>query len=79
MEERDPNALSTATMLRAAFSRHFRDIQFTMHPSGLPGEAPGKSSNIGWAAKEVERKYQDSTNWKDVMVTVMDSRTSLAN
>ncbi len=73
MEARDPNASSVANQLLFLFKHRFRDMQHTVHPEGLAGEAPGKSSNISWAAKDVQRKYYGSSNFKDVMLTVMDS------
>ena len=74
MEARDPNALSVATKLESSFRHKFRDMQHTVHPADIPGEVPGKSSNIGWAAQEVQRKYAGSPDWKDVLLTVMDSK-----
>ena len=73
MEERDPNAVSVAERLISSLMHRFRDIQFTLHPEGLVGEAPGKNSNIAWAAKHAHKKYYGSENWKDVLLTVMDS------
>lgn len=73
MEERDPNAVAVATSLTHLFKHKFRDLQFTLHPSDIEGEAPGKSSNVSWAAKAVEKKYVDQPNWTDVLITVMDS------
>lgn len=73
MEQRDPNAVAVATSLSHLFKHKFRDLQFTLHPSDIEGEAPGKSSNVSWAAKAVERKYVNSTSWTDVLITVMDS------
>lgn len=75
MEARDQNAVSVANQLLFSFKHRFRDIQYTTHPEGLAGEAPGKSSNISWAAKEVQRKYYGSPQFKDVMLTVMDSKS----
>lgn len=74
MEERDPNATSVATKLLSIYEHRFYGIQFTLHPGGLEGEAPGKSSNIGWAAREVQQKYFGKSGWKDKLVTVMDSK-----
>ena len=76
MEARDPNASSVANQLLLMFKHRFKDMQYTTHPEGLIGEAPGKSSNISWAAKEVQRKYYGSPNFKDVLLTVMDSGVS---
>jgi hypothetical protein len=73
MEQRDPNAVAVATSLINLFKNKFRDLQFTVHPGDIPGEAPGKSSNVSWAAKAVERKYVNTTSWTDVLITVMDS------
>jgi hypothetical protein len=75
MEARDPDAALVAETLLFTFKHHFRHIQYTMHPEDLAGEAPGKSSNISWAAKEVQRKYYTTSAWKDIMLTVMDSTT----
>lgn len=74
MEERDPNGLTVAQNLIQLFSGKFRGVQFTVHPTGLPGEAPGKSSNVSWAAKQIERKYLNNPDWSSVLVTVMDSQ-----
>ena len=74
MEERDPNATKVAHSLIQLFSSSFREIQFTKHPANLPGEAPGKSSNVSWAAKAIEWKYVNSPGWTSVLITVMDSR-----
>ncbi|OCT46515.1 sphingomyelinase family [Cladophialophora carrionii] len=77
MEERDPKGSKVAQSLITLFSGKFRDMQYTVHPAGLPGEAPGKSSNVSWAAKQIERKYLNNPNWSSVLVTVMDSDTHL--
>lgn len=76
MEERDPNAISVAHSLSQLFAGSFREMQFTLHPANLPGEAPGKSSNVSWAAKEIERKYVHHPDWSSVLITVMDSQYS---
>jgi hypothetical protein len=75
MEARDSNGVHVAERLIQLFSGKFRDLQYTVHPAGLPGEAPGKSSNVSWAAKHVERKYVNNPDWSSVLVTVMDSRS----
>ncbi|KAF3901546.1 hypothetical protein ABW21_db0201082 [Orbilia brochopaga] len=77
MEERDPNAKSVATKLIAMFGARFKDMQFTLHPASIAGEAPGKSSNVGWAAQRFLEKHHDRPNWEHVMLTVMDSDTHL--
>ncbi|KAL9111070.1 MAG: hypothetical protein Q9227_004503 [Pyrenula ochraceoflavens] len=77
MEERDPNAVVVATKLESSFKHKFRDVQHTIHPAAIPGEEPGKSSNISWAAQKVQEKYRDTKTWSDVLLTVMDSDTHL--
>ena len=79
MEARDPNGSSVAETLLSTFKRRFRDMQYTTHPENLAGEAPGKSSNISWAAKKVQRKYYSTSAWKDVILTVMDSKTGYSS
>jgi hypothetical protein len=73
MEERDPNGVGVAESLIQLLSGKFRAMQYIVHPTGRPGEVPGKSSNVSWAAKQVERKYLNEPNWSSVLVTVMDS------
>ncbi|KIW96592.1 uncharacterized protein Z519_01983 [Cladophialophora bantiana CBS 173.52] len=77
MEERDPNGVNVAQNLIQLFAGKFREMQYTVHPAGLPGEAPGKSSNVSWAARQIERKYLNDLDWSSVLVTVMDSDTHL--
>ncbi|KIW99725.1 uncharacterized protein Z518_11138 [Rhinocladiella mackenziei CBS 650.93] len=77
MEERDPNGVNVAQNLIQLFSGSFREIQFTVHPAHLPGEVPGKSSNVSWAAKAIEQKYVNNPDWPGVLITVMDSDTHL--
>jgi hypothetical protein len=75
MEERDPNAVSVAQHLIQLFKGSFREMQFTVHPANLPSEAPGKSSNVSWAAKAIEHKYVNHQDWSSVLITVMDSKS----
>ena len=74
MEERDPDGVKVATNLIQLFAGKFREMQYTLHLAGLPGEVPGKSSNVSWAAKQIQRKYLNSPDWSSVLVTVMDSK-----
>ena len=76
MEEREPNATSVAKKLLSNYEHRFSGMQYTLHPCGLEGEAPGKSSNIGWAARGVQHKYSGKPGWKDKLVTVMDSKAA---
>jgi len=74
MEEMDPTAKITASTLLESFADHFRSIQYTMHPAGLPGEVQGKSSNISWAASMAARTYMDLKSKRDCLITVMDGK-----
>jgi hypothetical protein len=44
-----------------------------VHPSDIPGESQGKSANVAWTAREVEKKYVGQPRLQDVLVTIMDS------
>lgn len=72
MEEREKHAAVKAQTLITAWSSSFFNMSFTLHPYGLPGEAPGKSSNEKWAAEQVCRNYPRATRKRDVVVTTMD-------
>lgn len=47
------------------------------HPAGLPGDAPGKGSNIAYAAEEAKKKILDANKIKmeDVLVSAFDIDT----
>ena len=58
MEEREAGSRAKGETLRSQFVDQFLDISVSMHPSGLPGEVPGKGSNVGWGARWlVEREF----------------------
>jgi len=58
MEEREAGSRAKGDTLRTQYVDKFRDITVSIHPSGLPGEAPGKGSNVGWGARWlVEREF----------------------
>lgn len=58
------------------FVKKFRSIDFTLHPSDIPGEAPGKGSNMAWAARKLSERYS-MTQRKDVIVTGIDGTCAL--
>jgi len=75
MEVREAGSLQKAEALKAEFAGQFKDFIITMHPPGLEGETPGKSSNTRWAAKQlfevqIPRMGLDMTN---VIITVADA------
>ncbi|NTW28250.1 MAG: hypothetical protein HGA39_02655 [Coriobacteriia bacterium] len=51
MEEREPGAQEKGNMLAAEYAGRFMHTLVTVHPGGIIGEEPGKSSNEAWAAK----------------------------
>ena len=85
MEDREPGAASKGQKLADEFSNRFQDITVTLHPPNIPGEAPGKGSNVRWAARwifeqfcmELESKGS-STDMCDGILTVMDADTAFA-
>jgi hypothetical protein len=74
MEQRDPDAESTATQLITIFSNSFRNISFTLHPGDISGEVAGKSSNVSWAARQLSHNYVDPESRKNCVITVMDCK-----
>jgi hypothetical protein len=71
MEVREVNGHVKAMSLISEFVKKFRFIDFTMHPSDIPNDSPGKSSNIAWAARKASERYTASIR-DDVIVTVID-------
>ncbi|KAJ4130899.1 hypothetical protein NW768_006438 [Fusarium equiseti] len=71
MEQRESTAEIKALGLIQEFAKRFRSLDFTLHPSDIPGEAAGKGSNIGWAARKLSEKYP-STLRNNVIVTGID-------
>eukprot|EP01080_Neovahlkampfia_damariscottae_P001379 gene1379-12000_t len=75
MEERDKdNYEALATELIEQFQENFVEVTFTAHPSNLPGEIAGKSSNLRWAVQNImDRHSADSYN--KILITISDSDT----
>lgn len=71
METREPGAEIKALGLVSEYIKKFRFIHFTMHPSDIPGEAPGKGSNAAWAARKLSERYSIQGR-KDVIITGID-------
>ena len=74
MEQRDPDAESTATQLILVFATSFRNISFTLHPGDISGEVAGKSSNVSWAARQLSHNYVDSDSRKNCVITILDGK-----
>ena len=73
MEQREAGSESKALTLIQEFVKKFRSIDYTLHPSDIPGEAAGKGSNMGWAARKLSAKYSTGIR-KDVLVTGIDCK-----
>jgi len=71
MEQREHNVELKAMGLVSEFVKSFRSIDFTLHPSDIPGESPGKGSNMAWAARKLSEKYSIEAR-KDVIITGID-------
>jgi hypothetical protein len=71
MEARENNVELKAMSLVSEFVKKFRSIEYTLHPSDIPCEAPGKGSNMAWAARKLSEKYP-LANRKDVIITGID-------
>ncbi len=55
MEAAEEGARGKAQWLAAAFGSAFAHFLVTLHPPGLPGETPGKGSNLAWAIRTARR------------------------
>lgn len=71
MESREVGAEMKALGLVSEYIKKFRFIHFTMHPSDIPGEAPGKGSNSAWAARKLSERYSIEER-RDVIITGID-------
>jgi hypothetical protein len=71
MEARESNVELKAMSLVSEFVKKFRFIDFTVHPSDIPGESAGKGSNLKWSAQKASERYSGAQR-KDVIVTGID-------
>lgn len=78
MEQREPNVELKAMSLIQEFVKKFRGIDYTVHPSDIPGESAGKGSNVAWAARKLSQKYS-MTARKDVIITGIDGTCACQN
>lgn len=74
MEQKEIGATDKAGRLVSEYEKSFVRISTTFHPAGLPGEIPGKSSNIAFAARHIANVHQVDLNegTSNVVITVMD-------
>jgi cellulose synthase/poly-beta-1,6-N-acetylglucosamine synthase-like glycosyltransferase len=76
MEASEEAAESKAHILQNQFKGAFASLIYTIHPSNLPGETRGKSSNVAWAARH--SVAADPEDRKREIITVMDADTCFA-
>jgi cellulose synthase/poly-beta-1,6-N-acetylglucosamine synthase-like glycosyltransferase len=76
-EERDAEHFNAiAQRITNTYSRHFKALLTTVHPKDLPGELPGKGSNLYHAGHEA-KKYIDAQaiEYKKIIVSTFDIDT----
>lgn len=71
MEQREKGAEIMAMSLTSEFIKKFRSIDFSLHPSDIPGEAAGKGSNVDWIARKLSQRYSLEAR-KNVIITGID-------
>lgn len=66
-----------AKRLAEEYGARFQSFLITEHPEGLPGEIPGKGSNISYAAEEARRRILDAQHipYDSVLVSAFDVDT----
>ncbi|MBI2444346.1 MAG: glycosyltransferase family 2 protein [Candidatus Magasanikbacteria bacterium] len=62
--------------LKTRYTGRFADLICYTHPADLPGEIPGKGSNINWAEHQF-KQYADARHWqyRDIIISVFDIDT----
>ena len=75
MEAGEDEAVAKGETLQHEFRPHFAHLYFTVHPRGIRGEIPGKSSNIAWAVRWARRKLVEEHGYtaEHILVTTMDA------
>ncbi|MCH8049161.1 glycosyltransferase family 2 protein [Patescibacteria group bacterium] len=62
--------------LRQEFDGKFAKLLFTIHPRGLPGEIPGKGSNLKWMAQKLQRVIDAmGIPYEEIIVSAFDVDT----
>ena len=70
-------AHAIAERAKEAFAGKFLDLLVTIHPENVPGELPGKGSNISYAAEEARIHLVDThrLSYENVVVSAFDVDT----
>lgn len=72
VEEKEENVAFKAAGICQTFASSFLRCSYTVHPSNIPGEAQGKSSNESWAARQIMKDFPDEHVRQNLVVTTMD-------
>jgi cellulose synthase/poly-beta-1,6-N-acetylglucosamine synthase-like glycosyltransferase len=73
------SAEKIAQMTYEKYKDKFAHFLITKHPKALPGEMPGKGSNIAFAIEEARKKILNKNNikYEDVLVSAFDIDTRI--
>ncbi len=76
-ERAGEKARAIAEQVEREFQGTFLSIIHTIHPADMPGEIPGKGSNISYAAEEARKRILDAQGipYGDVLVSAFDIDT----
>jgi len=76
-ERAGAQAIEDAHTAEREFNPLFLDCIVTVHPADIPGELPGKGSNITYAAQEARKRVLDARGftYEDVLVSAFDVDT----
>ncbi|TAK56843.1 glycosyltransferase family 2 protein [Patescibacteria group bacterium] len=76
-EKAGDGAQAISLRMKEKYTSHFAHFLCTTHPKGVPGEMPGKGSNIAYAAEEARLKILDPMRmaYTDVIVSAFDIDT----
>ncbi|RUP51435.1 hypothetical protein BC936DRAFT_148153 [Jimgerdemannia flammicorona] len=78
MEESELGHEAKAQNLKDHFTNHFLHFIITSHPSGIPGEARGKGSNVAYAARTgAQELIHRNVEKRRVVFTVTDSDSAI--
>lgn len=72
-----PEQLAIAERMKDRFNETFHSFMVTVHQAGLPGEIPGKGSNISYAAEEARKLILEAKHvpYEKVIVSAFDIDT----
>ena len=76
-EARASRGKAIAETIRGEFEGVFMEFAITEHPAGVPGELPGKGSNLTYAMEEMRKHVIDprELSYERVIVSAFDSDT----